>query len=92
MNYQTANIKILPNSDKLPFVEYYNSLTNSKYVKKGEFTVRGYLLDQISEITGKKVSTLRRWITGEVTPSYLEQQAIADLLDSDMYILWPNKK
>lgn len=85
----SANIKLIPNIEKLPFVEYYNSLEKRISSKRKTSYPRRDLLNVVTYRTGKAVDTTRRWVSGAIIPTPLEQKAIAKLLKSEVNILFP---
>ncbi|MBR8726014.1 hypothetical protein [Bacteroides pyogenes] len=90
MRKKTAISKnIQPNVENLPFTEYYQSIPDVRKVPRGTITVRQQLIYAISDLTGKSIYTIRRWVTGKIVPLPLEQEVIADLLKSDVETLFP---
>jgi len=89
MKKQSVNLRIDPNVGNLPLTEYYNQLPDVRNVKKGTLTPRLRLLYAISGIAGKPIGSIRRWCYGTAKPNYLEKQAIARLLKSDVETLFP---
>lgn len=89
MNSQCATQKIVPNSEKLPLPEYYNSLPDVRNLPVGALSPKNYFLDIVSKVTERPVSTLRRWVAGTSNPAPLEKQAIANLINSSVETLFP---
>ncbi len=64
---------------KMVFTDYMNTLPNEK-----QETIK-----RISEVTMTSVSSVYRWISGEIDPPAIKKNAIAALLKMDVNELFP---
>ncbi|AVM53351.1 hypothetical protein JN06_01389 [Bacteroides zoogleoformans] len=76
---------ILQNSENLPFTEYCATLISCR----GHANQRSILFKEVAAITGKSLSSVRRWALGITNPSPMEKEAVAKLLKSDVSVLFP---
>ena len=89
MNKQDVKPRIEPNSKKLPFVEYCDGLKNEQKAPNEVHTPLDKFFIAIAKVTGKHPGSIRRWYYGTSKPGKLEKQAVADLVNSKVEILWP---
>lgn len=85
-----SNNRISPNFKKLPLTEYFRHLPKAKRRPIIISAPKEDLVNEIAEATHRHRHTVRCWLLGYARPSSLiEQQIIADLLQSDIDTLFP---
>lgn len=83
---------ISPNLKKLPLVEYFKGLPKAERRPIIISAPKEDLVNRIAEATQRHKHTVRCWVLGYSKPSSLvEQQIIADLLQSDVEVLFPKE-
>ncbi|WP_372934884.1 hypothetical protein [Mariniphaga sediminis] len=90
MNKHDVKVKVKPNSQNLPFKEYYEALkAETKEDENSPTTPLDDFLIIAAGETGKHPGTIRRWAYGTVKPKKLEKKAMAELLACDVELLFP---
>lgn len=87
---QNEKTKVAPNSEKLPFSEYYDRLKEQPKNPGSVTTPLDDFLLIAARATGKHMNSIRRWAYGTAKPNYLERKAMADLLNSESEVLFPD--
>lgn len=86
------NNGISPNLKKLPLTEYFKRLPKAERRPIIISAPKEDLINRIAEATQRHKHTVRCWLLGYARPSSLvEQQIIADLLQSDIEVLFPKE-
>lgn len=87
-----SNNGICPNLKKLPLTEYFQSLPKAERRPIIISAPKEDLVNRIAEATQRHKHTVRCWVLGYSKPSsVIEQQIIADLLQSDIDTLFPKE-
>lgn len=82
--------KVRPNIENLPFKGYYESLKDEERTdKENPFTPLYEFLIEAARYTGKHPESIRRWAYGTAKPNKLERKAMAELLQCDADLLFP---
>lgn len=89
MNKHDVKAVVNPNFEKLTFKEYYNRLKQEPKVSNSPTTPLDDFLLIAARKTGKHPGSIRRWAYGTAKPNLLEKAAMAELLQSDVDILFP---
>lgn len=83
---------ISPNLKKLPLTEYFKRLPKAERRPIIISAPKEDLVNAIAEATQRNRHTVRCWLLGYAKPSSnIERQIIADLLKSDIDILFPKE-
>ena len=84
---------IAPNLKKLPLTEYFASLPKAERRPVIISAPKEDLITAISEATKRNRHTVRCWLLGYSRPnSMIEKEIVAEILQSNIDILFPAKK
>jgi len=89
MNKHDVKAVVKPNFEKIPFKEYYNRLKEETRVTESPTTPLDDFLLIAAKETGKHPGSIRRWAYGTAKPNKLEKKAMAELLQCDADVLFP---
>lgn len=89
MNKHDVKVKVKPNSENLPFTGYYKRLKEQQKAPESVTTPLEDFLFAAAEHTGKHYNSIRRWAYGTAKPNKLERRAMAELLQCDADVLFP---
>lgn len=84
---------IVPNLKKLPLKEYFKALPKAQRSTIIISSPKEDLITAIAERTKRTRHTVRCWLSGYFRPSsILEKEIIAEMLQSDIETLFPDRK